>query len=313
MTNGALIHCASSVVTKLDIYTGLIETYCAGSTSTDSNTPGVTETTSLWPATESPVTYGNWGYYTGVTEGLSTYNSTLAAYNLAGSFYTAFSSLCTNTGTPIITTTTTTSWNTFATLPGGATGTMSTMAQEATYYKCDGEKTMSVAPWWIDSNGGIDESGTLAVSIIDSLYSIENLDTWLWTLAFRYAHATVSSATNQTIWSSSNNGGSETSESSEFPVFRVPTQVQLIYGDSLNSGVGLERLTGKAVFEMSAEEELACEIAEEIAMAFEMLLAFAAGPEAEAVGIAISDGVREAVQDGIDTSRFFLGCPSDED
>jgi hypothetical protein len=239
------------------------------------------------------------------------FNSTLAAFNLAGSFYTAFSSLCTNTGTPIITTTTTTSWDTFATLPGGGKGSMTTMSQEATYYKCDGGKTVSVAPWYTNSDSFVDDTGTLAVSIFDSMYSLENLDTWLWTLAFRYAHATVVSITNQSITTNSLEGTTESTSSWSYPFFRVPTQIQLMYGDSLNSGTGLERITANMEYEMSEADLLACEIAEEIMIAFEILLSFAAGPEAEALGIGISQGVQDAVQGGIDAGNFLLGCGED--
>lgn len=156
--DGALIHCATSTVAVYG--PGITDTLCAGSTSTDSEMTGVTPMTSVMTATESPVQQGNWGKFTGtVTSGAGAYNATAAAYNLAGSFYTAFRSACTNTGTPTITSTKTLSTLTFSTLPGGAVGSVTIVTEPVTYYAC-AATTVVVSQWTVksdESSGGIDD------------------------------------------------------------------------------------------------------------------------------------------------------------
>lgn len=315
ITNGALVHCASSIVSKLDVYTGITETYCAGSTSTDSNSLGVTYTTTLWPQTTTAVTYGNWGYYSPPVSSTFTYDATSAAYSLAVSFYTAFSSACPSSAIATVTTTTDTSYNTFATLPGGATGSFTTTTTEVTLYSCTNQATPSAAPWWVassESTDGIDNSGTLAVTITDSSFTEENFPKWLWALAYRFAHATVNSMTNETILREEGRGQIQM----DFPFYRVPTDIMLVYGNSINSGTGLERLSGSALFEESSEEELECEIMEDMEVLLDTFLAFIAGPEgaalADTVGFTISSEARAVMQDSMKASKFVFGCPGEE-
>ncbi|KAJ5811565.1 hypothetical protein N7474_007866 [Penicillium riverlandense] len=269
----------------------------------------------MWPATESPFK-GNWGYYTGtVSSGSGAIDSTSAVNDLAGSFYTAFSGACTDTGTPIVTTTTTMSLYTDSQLPGGARGSITQTTEPATYYAC-AATTVSVAPWWVasdESSGGVDQSGTLEVAIIESQYSLENLDTWLWSLAWRFAHAAVNSITIDYVDNPDAGGYDATSSTTnKFPFFLVPQQVQLMYGDSLNDGIGLERITAQTTWKEGSESELACEIAKDVEEGLMAFASFAAGPEGAAMGLTMSTEVRMAISYGVQAGRFIMGCSGSE-
>ncbi|KAJ5396651.1 hypothetical protein N7509_004764 [Penicillium cosmopolitanum] len=317
LSDGALIHCASSTLSEFQALSKETATYCAGSTSTDSVSTGVTSTTTVWPAITSPVTYGNPGYFTSMymrspsTDG---YNATAFAESLAFSFYTAFSSACATTISSTVTSTAALSLNTFATLPGGAMGSMTRVTETATYYACAAE-TFSVSPWDTGSQeytGGIDNTGKLEIAITSSLYTVDNLQTWLWAMAYRFAHATANSLTWEKILRE------EGRENLEFyyPFFRVPGQLTLEFGNNWDKGVALERMQVAASYKESYETELACEITQEIEEGLEMFVAMAAGPEMaalrEALDITISTEARNAIHYGLESSRLMLGCGESE-
>lgn len=306
--DGALIHCASSRVTVYEA--SITDTLCAGSTSTDSVSTGVTPITSILTATEAPVQSGNWLWYTGtVTTGTGAYNATAAAFDLAGSFYTAFSSACATTGTPTISSTKALSTVTFSTLPGGAVGSVTTVTEPVTYYACSPTEVV-VTPWAVssdESSGGIDSGGSLAVALIESHYSLQNRDTWLWNLAWAVAYSTANSFSLDYTDNPVAGGYDATSTTSNlYPFFTVPKEVRLIYGNNLDNGLELEVMTAQMVWEKSEASAQACLITEGIEKGLMLLLNAAIGPEAQ-----ISMEMKTVVSAAIQVSRMVFSCYSD--
>lgn len=305
VSNGALVHCASSVVSVLDVWTAPItETYCAGSTSTDSNSMGVASTTSLFSMSLSSVIEGNWGYYTmSVSSGSGSWNPTSASYNLMAKFYTAFSSACSSSTVSTITTTATLSLETFSNLPGGGKGSVTKLYEPVTYYACD-SNPVSVTPWTVqdsDDASGLDPSGTLYARMAYSRFSPENLDAWLWLLAFRYAYATVNSLT----YSSISREEGRAMVSLDYPFFTIPRQIQLQYNDDINEM--LEQMTVQITWQDDSSNSLICEIIADIMIALMSFFQPEIDEALVAMDIEISATTRNIIQRGVKRG-LRMGC-----
>lgn len=193
---------------------------------------------------------------------------------------------------------------------------MTKVSQTVTYYACD-STPVPVMPWWTANSQeyteGIDPTGELEISITSSVVSEENLDTWLWAMAYRLAHATANSLTWEKILRE------EGLRDMEFyyPFFRVPGQLTLEFGDNWDKGVALERLQVAAMYKESYETEIACEVTEDVEEAMEMFVAMAAGPEMaavrEALGVTISVEARNAIHYGLESAHLLLGCGGGEE
>lgn len=293
--DGAYLSCASASTSTLDILTmAITETYCAGSVSTIS--PPITYTTSMVPITTGSAYPGNPLFYTESITGSAGYNATAAIFSMQLSFYTAFYSACTESGVTVVSTTTGTSWNTFATLPGGAKGSMThTTNTDVTFYTCHNQATVTAMPWGIPSKqyaNGWDPTGHLEVSITGSQFTADNLINWLWALAYRFAYAVANSLYYANVYHRDDKGFAEI----PYPFFQAPKIIEIEYGDSINTGESREFLMGTALFKASEEEIIACKATKDFLMVFEAVSAFVLGPEAGVLIGALDDTLAATVR-----------------